>query len=119
MSTIREILQKINKIDKVTGSVLSSYEGIIIESNLREGKDDVLQAGIASQKLTKIKDALGRLSLGGLKQMYLYGASGNQCLFEFKGKFLIVNCHKDANINYVSLELQPLIEDIDKILTTK
>ena len=41
MSTIKEIIQKINKIDKVTGTILSSYEGIIIESLLREGKDDV------------------------------------------------------------------------------
>ena len=117
MGTIREILQKINKIEKVTGSVLSSSEGIIIESLLREGKDDTLQAGIASHKLTKIKESFARLDLGGLKQMNLYGANGNQCLFEFNGKFLIVNCHKEANINYVSLELQPLIEEINKILT--
>lgn len=117
MSTVKEVIQKINKIDKVTGTILSSYEGIIIESLLREGKDDVLQAGIASHKLTKIKESLARMKLSGLKQMNLYGTNGSQCLFEFNGKFLVVNCHKDANINYVSLELQPLIEEINKILT--
>jgi len=117
MSTIKEVMLKISKIDKVTGAILSSYEGIIIDSMMREGKDEVLQAGIASHKLTKAKESLSRLNLGEIKQMNLYGANGSQCLFEFNGKFLVVNCNKDANINYVSLELQPLIEDINKILT--
>lgn len=117
MSSVRDILQKINRIDKVTGAILSSYEGIIIDSLLREGKDDTLQAGVSSHKLTKIKEICQRLNFGNLHQLNLYGADGMQCLYAFSGKFLVVNCHKDANINYVSMELKPLIQEINLILS--
>lgn len=116
MTAIKPFLQRVNKIDHVTGCVLSSKEGIIIDSLLREGKDDDLQAGICSRKLEKIKESLSRLNLGEVKQVNLYGEKANQCVFSFAGKLLIVNCRKEANINFIAFELEPVLKEIIEIL---
>lgn len=111
-----EILSKINKIDKVSGCIISSYDGIILDSSLREGIDADLQAGIGSHKVTRIKDSFKRLEFGDVTQIILYGKEGNQCIYDFNGNLLLINCDKTANINFIGIELEPLVEEIRKVL---
>ncbi|PCJ60509.1 MAG: hypothetical protein COA79_08015 [Planctomycetota bacterium] len=113
---ISGILDKINKIDKVLGCIISSYDGIILDSSMREGSDPEFEAGIGSHKVSRIKDTFKRLEFGEIEQITLYGKEGNQCIYDFNGNILLINCHKNANINFIGIEVEPFVEEIKKVL---
>ncbi len=114
---MQDILDQLNRVRGVGGSVLISADGLPMASALRSGVDENNLAATLSGLIEKSQGLCGRLGLGGCKSVQGFGGNGAVLLFSAGPGFLAVLVDPAANLALLQLEAKPFAEKISQRLS--
>ena len=112
-----ELLQQLNHVRGIGGSMLLSAEGLPIASALRDGTDENALAAAAGV-LMESGARLGRhLGLGAVGSLSTAGDQGALLILAAGTSWLAVVIDPSANLALLQLEARPFVERITQRLT--
>jgi hypothetical protein len=112
---VQEILNQINKIRGVRGSLVIGRDGIVVAADMGIDVSDETIAAVASQILSSLRNALERMKLGRFDRFTVSGKSGKITIVNAgKHALLLVLLDEDMNLGQVSLEITDAVSQIAK-----
>ena len=110
---MQEILNQINKIRGVRGSLVIGRDGIVVAANLGVDISDETVAAVASQILASLRNALDRMKLGKFNRFTVAGKSGQIAIVNAgEHALLLVLVDKETNLGLVSVEIKDAVAQI-------
>ena len=109
---MQEILNDINKIRGVRGSLLVGRDGILIVSDFGTDADENAMGAVGSQILSALQNALDRMNMGQFQRFLVTGHYGKILMVSAGTVILILSLGKDVNLGMVSVEMKDAIEAI-------
>ena len=111
-----EILNKLNKIEGVHGSLIMGVDGIVVAAELGTDVDENAVAAVGSQILGSLQGALRRMQMGGFQRFIVTGRDGKIILANAGSVIVVLLLDLDANLGLVSVDVKVAIKEIqDKV----
>ena len=107
------ILNNVNKVEGVHGSLIMGKDGIVIAADLGRDAENAI-AAVGSQILTSLQSALKRMNMGRFKRFVVTGREGKIIIADAEGAFLVVLLDLDANMGLASIETREAIKAIQE-----
>ena len=101
-----EILDQVNKIRGVQGSLVMGKDGIVVASDISTDVKDDAVAAVASQVLGSLQGALRRMDLGAFSRFVVTGSDGRIVMLDAGNALLITLLEPDVNMGLVTVELK-------------
>ncbi len=109
-----EILDKLNKIEGVNGSLVMGKDGLVVAAELGTDVDENAVAAVGSQMMGSLSEALRRMKMGGFRRFLVTGRDGKIILADADNVVVVVLLSLDANIGLVGVELKDAVEAIQR-----
>ena len=109
-----EILDKLNKIEGVNGSLVMGRDGLVVAAELGTDVDENAVAAVGSQIMGSLSEALRRMKMGGFRKFVLTGRDGKLILADAGSVVAVVLLSLDANVGLVGVELRDAVEAIQR-----
>jgi predicted regulator of Ras-like GTPase activity (Roadblock/LC7/MglB family) len=110
---VNVILNQINKIRGVRGSIVIGRDGIVVASEMGVDIADNAVAAVASQILTSLGNALEKLGVGNFNRFTVSGKLGKIAIVGAgRQALLLVLLDKDTNMGLVSVEIKDAVAQI-------
>jgi uncharacterized protein len=109
---MQEILEQLNRVRGVGGSMLISGDGLPMASALRAGTDENDLGAALSGLIDKSQGMCKHLELGTCRSVQGFGGDGGVLLFAAGPGFLAVLVDPAANLALLQLEAKPFAEKI-------
>ena len=104
---MRDILEQINRINGVRGSLVVGPDGLPVVSSLPTGEDANRLAARASTVSQALKGTAAKLELGGIKRCIMNGSKGSTVLLAVNSSAeILVLLRRDVNMGLVLVELK-------------
>ena len=115
---MQEILNQINKVRGVRGSLVIGQDGIVVAAELGIDVSDDTVAAVASQILRSLSSALERIKIGSFNRFIVSGENGKIAIVNAGERaLLLVLLDKDVNLGLASVEIRDAVGLIEKRLT--
>ncbi len=101
-----EILDQVNKVRGVQGSIVMGKDGMVVASDISSEVKDEAVAAVASQVLGSLQGALKRMDLGTFRRFVVTGSLGRVVMLDAGSALLIALLEPDVNLGLVSVELK-------------
>ena len=112
---MKDILNQINKIRGVRGSLVIGRDGIVVAADIGIDISDETVAAVASQILASLKNALERMELGEFDRFTVSGKLGKIAIVNSgPHALLLVLLDEDTNLGLVSVEIKDAVGLIAK-----
>jgi predicted regulator of Ras-like GTPase activity (Roadblock/LC7/MglB family) len=108
------ILNNLNKVEGVHGSLIMGKDGIVIAADLGTDADENAIAAVGSQILTSLQSALKRMRMGRFRRFVVTGREGKIIIADAEGAILVVLLDLDANMGLASIEAREAIKAIQE-----
>ena len=113
MSAFTAVLDALTRQRGVRGSlVVSSGDGIIVDSNLQFGQDGDRVAALAASLYRKARKSSEAAGLGGTGFMQLEAESGRLCVIGGDEIILVVVAERAANVGLIRVEMLRAAESL-------
>jgi len=112
---ISEILEKLNRLPSVIGSILVAEDGIVIASELATAVESDVVGALVSAIGTVTKKAISRLQRGEFDIVIIEAEGGKVFITQTTKGFLGVMAERDVNIGMVRLELTSAVEAVNRV----
>ena len=109
---MQEILEQLNRVRGVGGSMLISGDGLPMASALRAGTDENNLGAALSGLIEKSQRLCQHLEIGACRSVQGFGGYGGVLLFSAGPGFLAVLIDPAANLALLQLETKPFAERI-------
>ena len=109
---MREILNSLNKVRGVRGSLLVGRDGILIASDFGTETDENAMGAVGSQILSALQNALDRMNLGHFKRFLVTGQFGKILMVDAGNAILLLLLEKNVNLGMVAIEIREAVEAI-------
>ncbi len=103
---MQEILEQINRIPGVRGSVIIGTEGLVAAADLMGDEDPEALGATASRVLRSAAESLERLRSGRLQRLVLHGTAGSLVVHPAGGAVLLTLLRRDANMGLALVEIR-------------
>ena len=107
-----EILNRLNKIEGVNGSLLIGKDGIVVAADLGTETDENAVAAVGSQILSSLQGALNRMGMGDFRRFIITGSNGKVIMADASSVLLILLLDLDTNIGLAGVEVRQAIAEI-------
>lgn len=114
---MQEILEQLNRVRGVGGSLLVSADGLPMASALRDGIDEATLAASVGSMIEHSQGLAGHMKLGTPKHLHVASEQGSLLLMTAGNGFLVVVVDPQANLTLMQLETKPFIERIAQRLS--
>jgi predicted regulator of Ras-like GTPase activity (Roadblock/LC7/MglB family) len=115
---VQEILETINRIPGVRGSVIIGTDGLVAAADLSGGEAPDALGATASRVLRSAAESLGRLDAGELERLVLHGTAGSLVVQPAGGAVLLTLLRRDANMGLALVEIRDGAHAIEARLRT-
>ena len=109
-----DILNSLNKVEGVHGSLLMGKDGLVIAADLGTDVDENAVAAVGSQILSSLQGALRRMDMGSFRRFLVTGSEGKIMISDAGNALLVALLDLDANIGLVGVEMRSAIEEIKR-----
>jgi len=109
---VYEILNRLNKIEGVNGSLLIGKDGIVVAADLGTETDENAVAAVGSQILSSLQGALNRMGMGDFRRFIITGSNGKVIMADASSVLLILLLDLDTNIGLAGVEVRQAIAEI-------
>jgi predicted regulator of Ras-like GTPase activity (Roadblock/LC7/MglB family) len=114
---MQEILDKLNRVRGVGGSLVISPDGLPMVTALRQGSDESGIAAALSSLIDNATRLCGHLGFGKSRALQALGAQGGLLLMPAGPAFLAIVMDPTANLALLQLEARPFAERISQRLS--
>ena len=116
---MNDVLDQLNRVRGVGGSLLVSPEGLVMASALRQGTDENNLAAAIGTLLEGASKLVQSFQLGKIGAFNAASDQGGLVLFSTGPAFLAIVVNPSANLALLQLETKPFVERITQRLTLK
>ncbi|MHC4884619.1 MAG: roadblock/LC7 domain-containing protein [Planctomycetota bacterium] len=110
---MRDILEQINRINGVRGSLVVGPDGLPVVTNLPTGEDANRLAARAATVSQTLKGTTEKLSLGSMNRYIMNGSEGSAVLLVLNNNAqILVLLRRDINMGLVLVELKQAAEKL-------
>ncbi|HHN46910.1 MAG TPA: hypothetical protein ENN09_05660 [Planctomycetes bacterium] len=109
-----DILDRLNRIDGVRGSMVVGRDGIVIAADFSDDVHEEAVAAVSSTILTSLEGALKRMEMGKFKRFVITGSDAKIVLMRGRNTLVLVVLKKDVNLGLVGVEIREAVADIDE-----
>ena len=109
-----DVLENLNRIDGVQGSMVVALDGIVVASDFAEAVEEDAVGAISSQILSGLEGALKRMEMGGFLRFIISGSQAKIVLMKARTTLVLVLLKNDVNLGLVSVEIKDAVEEIDR-----
>ena len=109
---MQDILNSLNKVRGVRGSLIVGRDGILIASDFGTDADEDAMGAVGSQILSALQNALDRMNMGRFKRFLVTGQFGKILMVDAGNAILILFLEKDVNLGMVGVEIKDAVEGI-------
>ena len=109
-----EILNRLNKIEGVHGSLIMGADGLVIAAELGTDVDENAVAAVGSQILGSLQGALRRMQMGGFQRFVVTGRDGKIILANGGSVIVVLLLDLDANLGLVGVDVKEAIQEIHR-----
>lgn len=109
-----DVLERLNRIDGVQGSMVVALDGIVVASDFAEAIEEDAVGAISSQVLSSLEGALKRMEMGGFQRFIISGSQAKILLMKARNTLVLVLLKRDINMGLVSVEIKEAVEEIDR-----
>jgi uncharacterized protein len=114
---MQEILNQLNRVRGVGGSLLVSGDGLPMASALRDGIDEAQLAATIGSLIEHSNSLTAHMKLGTQKHLHVSSDQGNLLLMNAGNGYLVVVVDQQANLTLMQLETKPFLERIAQRLS--
>ncbi len=114
---MQEILNQLNRVRGVGGSLLVSSDGLPMASALREGIDEAQLAASIGSVIEHSLSLATHMKLGAQKHLHVASDQGSLLLMSAGNGYLVVVVDQQANLTLMQLETKPFLERIAQRLS--
>ena len=114
---MQEILEQLNRVRGVGGSLLVSADGLPMASALRDGIDESQLAASIGSMIEHSQSLINHMKLGASKHLHVASDQGSILLMTAGNGFLAVIVDPQANLTLMQLETKPFLERIAQRLS--
>lgn len=116
---MNDVLDQLNRVRGVGGSLLVSAEGLVMASALRQGADENQLAASIGGLLEAAGRIAGSFQLGKIAAFNAGSDQGGMVLVAAGPAYLAILVDPSANLALLQLETKPFVERITQRLTLK
>ncbi|MBN1810055.1 MAG: roadblock/LC7 domain-containing protein [Planctomycetes bacterium] len=109
-----DILDRLNRIEGVKGSMVVGRDGIVVASDFADFINEDAVAAVSSAILSSLDGALKRLEMGGFKRFVITGSDAKIVLMKGRNTLVLVLLRKDINLGFVGVEIREAVAEIDE-----
>lgn len=109
-----EILNNLNKIEGVHGSLIMGKDGLVIAADLGTDADENAVAAVGSQIMNSLEGALRRMEMGSFKMSVVTGRDGKIMLAAADSVIVVVLLDLDANMGLAGVEIKAAVEEVKR-----
>ncbi len=106
------ILNNLNKVEGIHGSLIMGKDGIVIAADLGTDADENAVAAVGSQILSSLEGALKRMNMGLFQRFVVTGREGKIIMSDLGAALLVVLLDLDTNVGLASIEIREAGEAI-------
>ena len=109
-----EILNKLNKMEGVRGSLVIGRDGLVIAADLGTDVNEAAVAAVGSQILNSLQGALRRMQMGAFKRFVVAGRGGKIIIADAEVALLVVILELEANMGLAAVEIKEAIQEVQR-----
>jgi len=109
-----DILDHLNRIEGVKGSMVVGRDGILIASDFADEINEDAVAAVSSTILSSLDGALKRLAMGQFKRFVITGSNAKVVLMKGSNTLVLVLLKKDINLGLIGVEIREAVLEIDE-----
>ncbi len=109
---MHEVLNELNKVAGVTGSMLVGKDGIVIAANLDTTFESETVGALAASISSNIQKSLERLKISPLSQVTIEAENAKLFFTEATIGILVVTTETDVNIGLIRLEIKHAVNKL-------
>lgn len=102
---MKEILAELNKEVGVRGSLIVTYDGIVVASDLGTGLQQDVVGAIASSAIQTIRKALGAIGQSGFTRFILNASHGKMVFNDLRIAYLVAVLDKRINLDLTLISI--------------
>lgn len=115
---MQQILQKVNRIVGVRGSLIVDREGFVVASDMSDRCSPQTLAALGASVASSLASALSRLDRGTFERFVVTGTGGSVVLFFIgHGTYLVTLLNTNAMLGMVLVELKEAASALQEILS--
>lgn len=103
---MREILQELNSIPGIHGSVIVLEDGVVVVSALAAGTDPDSYSALISSLLAQAGRSLPRLGVGKIKRAIVSASRGSFALTNLGGAYLVAELERDVEPSLIAIDIE-------------
>ena len=111
-----DILNQLNKIDGVNGSLIMGKDGLVVAAELGSDVDENTVAAVGSQIMSSLQGALRRMQMGAFERFVVTGRHGKIILADAENVVLMLILDLDANVGLASVAIKDAVREIQRKL---
>lgn len=108
------ILNDLNKVEGVHGSLVMGKDGIVVAADLGTDADENEVAAVGSQILSSLQAALKRMNMGTFKRFVVTGREGKIIIADAEKTLLVALLDLDANMGLAGVEIREAVKAINE-----
>jgi hypothetical protein len=112
---MEDILNKLNQVSEIMGSLIVGRDGLVIASNVPEGVNAELIGAMVAGVFTSAESSMEELHQGEVKTVMIEGEKGKVILSN-AGAILVVLLDEVKNLGLVRLEVKDAVNKLKEIL---
>jgi predicted regulator of Ras-like GTPase activity (Roadblock/LC7/MglB family) len=116
---MQDVLEQLNRVRGVGGSLLVSNDGLVMASALRQGTDENQMAASIGTLLEGANKLVATFQLGKIGAFSAGSDQGGLVLLSTGPAYLAIVIDPSANLALLQLETKPFVERITQRLTIK
>ncbi len=117
MNMIRTAIEKFNKTMGVTGALVCTYDGILIEGQISERFDRDMLSALASSVGLALKNACKEMAFSSYSQYHITASRGDMVISDLGSSLFVVILEKGIDIGSVNAEMFQTANQIKKIVS--
>jgi predicted regulator of Ras-like GTPase activity (Roadblock/LC7/MglB family) len=113
---VYEILNKLNKIEGVHGSLIMGKDGLVVAADLGTDVDENAVAAVGSQIMSSLEGALRRMEMGAFRKFVVTGRDGKIIIADAGSVMIVALIDLNANMGLAGVEMKEAVKDIQSKL---
>ncbi|MDP9309361.1 MAG: roadblock/LC7 domain-containing protein [Chloroflexota bacterium] len=103
---MRKIVEDLNRVDGVIGSLLVGKDGLVVASTLLDGEDAEVLGAMSAAVYGEIDKSTKRIGVGTLVDAIIDAREGSILLLEAKDLILVVITQRVVNLGLIKMEMR-------------